>query len=84
MAAATDATLMQANGNLWHKPQMDAGVAGVLPDCGNVDVEARWGKSGYKGWVFGYGLHTLLLTHPIPWPIGFALCPANRDEIPVL
>lgn len=78
---AVDASLMQANGKLWHKKQMETGE---LPRCGNVDVEARWGKSGYKGWVFGYGLHTLLLAHPMAWPCAFAVSPANRKEAPVL
>ena len=48
---STDSTLMKANGNLWHKKNRDAGE---LPTCGNVDTDAHWGKSGYKGWTFGY------------------------------
>ena len=48
---STDSTLMKANGNLWHKKSMDAGE---LPACGNIDTDAHWGKSGYKGWTFGY------------------------------
>jgi len=78
---AVDASLMKADGNVWHKKQMEAGE---LPKCGNVDVEARWGKSGCKGWVYGYGLHTLLIAGPIPWPCAFAVHPAHRKEPPVL
>lgn len=79
--AAVDASLMQANGNMWHKKQIEAGQ---LPQCGNVDVEARWGKSGCKGWIFGYGLHTLLIAGAIPWPCAFSVHPAHRKESPIL
>lgn len=40
---SVDSTLMHAQGNVWHKQQRDQGE---LPSCGNIDMEAHWGKSG--------------------------------------
>lgn len=54
---STDSTLMKANGNLWHKKNMDLGD---LPACEKVDTDAHWGKSGCKGWTFGYAMFSLV------------------------
>ena len=79
---STDSTLMKANGNLWHKKSM---IAGQLPACGNIDTDAHWGKSGCKGWTFGYAMFSLVTcgSHGIVWPIESVLYPANAKDTPV-
>lgn len=79
---STDSTLMKANGNLWHKKNRDAGE---LPACGNIDTDAHWGKSGYKGWTFGYAMFSLVTCGPlgIVWPIESVLHPANANDVVV-
>jgi hypothetical protein len=56
-AMSIDSSLMQAQGNIWHKKDM---VAGVLPTCGNIDTEAHWGVNGCGEWTFGYRFHCLV------------------------
>jgi transposase len=79
---STDSTLMKANGNLWHKKNMDAGE---IPKCKNIDTDAHWGKSGCKGWTFGYALFSLVACGPqgIVWPLESVLYPANAKDTPV-
>lgn len=79
---STDSTLMKANGNLWHQKNM---IANELPACGNIDTDAHWGKSGCKGWTFGYALFSLVACGPqgIVWPIESVLYPANAKDTPV-
>jgi transposase len=79
---STDSTLMKANGNLWHKKNM---ITNELPACGNIDTDAHWGKSGCKGWTFGYALFSLVACGPlgIVWPLESVLYPANAKDTPV-
>lgn len=79
---STDSTLMKANGNLWHHKNM---IANELPACGNIDTDAHWGKSGCKGWTFGYALFSLVACGPqgIVWPLESVLYPANAKDTPV-
>ena len=80
--ASVDSTLMRANGNVWHKKQRDKGE---LPSCGNIDVEAHWGKSGCGEWIYGYRLHNLALCGPegITWPAAISVHPANLKDAEV-
>jgi hypothetical protein len=50
---SVDSTLLKARGGVWHKVSMDKGI---VPHR-SIDIDARWGKSRSKGWVFGYKLH---------------------------
>jgi hypothetical protein len=54
---SVDSSLMQAQGNVWHKKDRDAGV---VPSCGNIDTEAHWGINGCGEWTFGYRVHCLV------------------------
>ncbi len=56
-AMSVDFSLMHAQGNVWHKKQRDKGES---PKCGNIDIEAHWGKSGCGTWVYGYRVHCLV------------------------
>ncbi len=64
--SATDGRMYQALGPKWHKKHR---LEGVIPiGLRNVDVESKWSKSGYRGWVQGYRLvlQTLVFPEPVP------------------
>ena len=52
---SVDSTLLKAKGHLWHKSSM---ITRVVPHSG-IDVDARWGFSHSKHWIFGYKLHII-------------------------
>ena len=47
--------LLKGKGHLWHKSSM---ITRVVPHSG-IDVDARWGFSHSKRWIFGYKLHII-------------------------
>ena len=50
-----DKSPFKALGPVWHQSDRQAGR---LPEkLRNLDTDASWSKSGYHGWVYGYGLH---------------------------
>jgi hypothetical protein len=50
----TDKSLFKAQGPVWHQSDRQAGR---IPDkLRHLDTDASWSKSGYHGWVYGYGL----------------------------
>jgi len=50
-----DKSLFKAHGPVWH--QSDRKEERIPDKLRNLDQEATWSKSGYHGWVYGYGLH---------------------------
>jgi len=73
---STDSSLLKANGRIWHKKHMKQHVL----QCGNVDVEANWGKTRCKGWVYGYkGCVTVTALQPTV-PLYASLATANVDD----
>jgi hypothetical protein len=52
---AEDKSLFKADGPVWH--QSDRREGRIPPKLRRLDTDATWGKSGYQGWVYGYGLH---------------------------
>ena len=50
-----DKSLFKALGPVWH--QSDRKVGRIPDRLRNLDTDATWSKSGYHGWVYGYGLH---------------------------
>jgi hypothetical protein len=52
---AIDSILLRDKGHLWHKSSM---IKGVIPRSG-IDIDARWGFSHIKRWIFGYKLHII-------------------------
>ena len=50
-----DKSLFKALGPVWHQSDRKAGR--VPEKLRNLDPDATWDKSGYHGWVYGYGLH---------------------------
>lgn len=73
---STDSSLLKANGNIWHKKQMEQGI---LPR-GNIDVEAHWGKNRCKGWVYGYKSCVTVTALPPTVPIYASLATANVND----
>jgi hypothetical protein len=50
-----DKSLFKAQGPVWH--QSDRQKQYIPAKLRHLDNEASWSKSGYHGWVYGYGLH---------------------------
>ena len=50
-----DSTILKAyKDKLWHASSMKEGI--IVP-CSGIDLDARWGFSHTRGWIFGYKLH---------------------------
>jgi len=73
---AIDSTLFAAKGRIWHQKDLKKGI---IP-CGNIDTDARWGKSYTKGWIFGYAANVCVATGEIVLPLGADLVPANVPD----
>lgn len=52
---AEDKSLFKADGPVWH--QSDRREGRIPAKLRRLDTEATWSKSGYQGWVYGYGIH---------------------------
>lgn len=64
---ALDNRMFEAFGAIWHAKDMKAGI---IPDkLRNVDTTAGWGKSHYRGWVFGHGLEVFVTVGRLVFPI---------------
>jgi Transposase DDE domain len=50
-----DKSLFKAKGSVWHKKDMENNH--IPEKLRDLDTDATWDKSAYRGWVFGYGLH---------------------------
>lgn len=51
----TDKSLFKAQGPVWHQSDRKAGR--IPEKLRHLDTDASCDKSGYHGWVYGYGLH---------------------------
>jgi len=59
-----DKSLFKAQGPVWHQSDRQAGR--IPEGLRNLDTDATWSKSGYHGWVYGYGLHITCNRHSFP------------------
>ena len=50
-----DKSLFKAQGPVWH--QSDREIGRIPEKLRHLDTDATWSKSGYHGWVYGYGFH---------------------------
>ncbi len=50
-----DKSLYKAEGSVWH--QKDRKENHIPEGLRNLDTDASWSTSKYRGWVYGYGLH---------------------------
>ncbi len=72
-AVALDSTTLQAKGGVWHKKDREAGR---VPHTA-IDTEARWTKSGWHGWVYGWKLHLAITVAGMWIPLSARLTPAD-------
>lgn len=79
--SALDGRMYQALGPRWHKADREKGLVPV--GLRNVDTEAQWSKSGYRGWVQGYRLILQGLVFPFPVPLFAAWRPNTANEAQV-
>jgi hypothetical protein len=75
-AAAIDSTVRRARGGVWHKKDRDAGV---VPHT-SIDTEARWTKSGWHGWIYGWKLHLVCAVGAVWIPLAALLTPAAEAD----
>ena len=75
-----DKSLFKAAGPVWH--QKDRSEGHLPKNLRGVDKTATWSKSGYHGWVYGYGLHLTGIRNG--FPVMFDVHPANVNERKVL
>ena len=75
-----DKNLFKAAGPVWH--QKDRLKDHLPKNLRGVDKTATWSKSGYHGWVYGYGLHLTSIRNG--FPVMFHVLPANVNERKVL
>ena len=75
-----DKSLFKAAGPVWH--QKDRRNGHLPKNLRGVDKTATWSKSGYHGWVYGYGLHLTSIRNG--FPVMFHVLPANVNERKVL
>ena len=75
-----DKSLFKAAGPVWH--QKDRFKDHLPKNLRGVDKTATWSKSGYHGWVYGYGLHLTGIRNG--FPVMFHVLPANVNERKVL
>jgi hypothetical protein len=60
-----DQSLFKAQGAVWH--QSDRKEGHIPEKLRNLDTDATWAKSGYHGWVYGYGIHLTSNTAGFPF-----------------
>lgn len=59
-----DKTVYKAKGSVWHQKER---CEAHLPDgIRDLDTDARWSKSKYRGWVYGYGMHLTTTANGFP------------------
>ncbi len=71
--ASLDSSLIKAKDPVWHKSNMKNNC---IPISG-IDVDARWGFSRTRGWVFGYKLHMSCSTGSLIVPLSADFTTAN-------
>jgi hypothetical protein len=76
--SAIDGRMYKAQGPKWHKCDRQKSL--VPEGLRNVDIESKWSKSGYRGWVQGYRLVLQGLAFPHPVPIFATWRPNNENE----
>ena len=76
LSASVDSSMLQAAGSIWHKSDIKKNR---LPIAG-IDVDAKWGFSNSKGWVWGYKLHMSCSTGKLIVPLSACITTANIHD----
>lgn len=79
---SVDSTMHNSCGNIWHKKHKKINF--IPPKLRNIDKDADWGKSEYKGWVFGYKTHLVATSsfHKPAVPLYCEITSANESDCP--
>jgi len=64
---ALDNRMFPAKGGVWHSKNQKQGI--IPEKLRDVDQTAGWGKSAYRGWVFGHGLDVFVTTGKLVVPV---------------
>ena len=64
---ALDRRMFNALGKLWHSKDQKLGI--IPKGLRNVDKDASWSKSHYRGWVFGHGLDVIVTVGKLVLPV---------------
>ena len=75
-SASVDSSLLKAKGPVWHQSDMKNNR---LPIAG-IDIDARWGFSKSKGWMYGYKLHMSCSTGKLIVPLSADVSTANIHD----
>ena len=75
-SASVDSSLLKAAGPVWHKSDIKKNR---LPIAG-IDIDAKWGLSNSKGWVWGYKLHMSCSTGKLVVPLSTCITTANVSD----
>ena len=75
-SASVDSSMLKASGPVWHKSDIKQDR---LPIAG-IDINAKWGFSKSKGWIFGYKLHMSCSTGNLIVPLSANLTTANVHD----
>ena len=73
---SVDSTLPKAKGHVCHKSSV---IKGVVP-CSGIDIDARWGFSHTKQWIFGYKLHITASTGSLIVPLSADITRADIQD----
>ena len=74
-----DESLFKALGPVWH--QSDRKEGRIPEKLRNLDTDATWSKSGYHGWVYGYGLHMTCNEEAFPAMIQIETASVSESQI---
>lgn len=74
-----DKSLFKAKGPVWHQSDRKAGR---IPDgLHNLDTQASWSRSGYHGWVYGYGMHLTCNDAAFPVMVQVETASVSESEV---
>lgn len=76
---AEDKSLFKASGPVWH--QSDRQEGRIPKKLRRLDTDATWGKSGYQGWVYGYGIHITCTEDAFPKLVQITTAAVADSEI---
>lgn len=74
-----DKSLFKAQGPVWH--QSDRKEGRIPEKLRHLDTDATWSKSGYQGWVYGYGIHLTCTEDAFPKLVQVETATVNESDV---
>lgn len=74
-----DKLLFKAQGPVWHQSDRANGL--IPKGLRALDTDATWCKSGYHGWVYGYGLHLMCSQGGFPLCVQVETASVSEDAV---